>query len=129
MMHLATLALALTLCACGGLTAPSGAPDASSSGDSADASGSCASGVCGTAASIGSGAQCAQQFPSSGCLGGVCCVLAANSGPPFIDAAAGCFCASPDDIACAGWYRLPGGPGGTCGYGSLCCASAGGGDR
>jgi hypothetical protein len=118
----------LVLTACGGLTT-SGAPDASSSGDSADAGGSCASGVCGTAESIGSGAQCAQQFPSSDCLEGVCCVLAADAGPPFVDAAVDCFCASPDDIACAGWYRLPGGPGGNCGYGSLCCGSGGGADR
>ena len=55
-------------------------------------------------------------------------MLAADAGPPFIDAA-DCFCVSPDDIACPGWRRLPGGPGGTCGYGSLCCDSNGGADR
>src|ERR1700722_16047973 len=126
MKHPAVLALALTVCACGGLSTPSGAPDASSN-NSGETGGSCASGVCGTADSIGSGAQCAQQFPSD-CLGGVCCVLAAAAGPPFIDAADGCFCASPDDLGCERWYRLPGGPGGTCAYGSLCCDSTGGAD-
>lgn len=118
------VATLLLLAACGGQTAPSGAQDASSSSDSSDASASCASGVCGTAASIGSGAQCAQQFPSSDCLGHVCCVLADDAGPPFIDAA-DCWCISPDDLGCQAWYRLPGGPGGTCGYGSLCCGSSG----
>ena len=121
--------LALLVCACGGLTAPSAPPDASTAGTTSDADGSCASGVCGTAASIGSGARCSQVFASADCLGGMCCVLDADSGPPFTDAPTGCECVSPDDIACEAWYRYPGGPGGTCGYGSLCCAPSGGGDR
>ena len=119
------LALAVGTCGCGGVTQPSGAADAASDHAASDASGSCASGVCGMV----SGAQCAELFASSDCLGGMCCVLAADSGPPFIDAAVDCFCVSPDDLGCEHWYRYPGGPGGTCGYGSLCCGSAGNGDR
>lgn len=115
----------LGICGCGGLTHPSGVGDAAAGDATPDASGSCASGVCGAVP----GAQCAALFPSGDCLGGSCCVLAADSGPPFIDAAIDCFCVSPDDLACERWYRYPGGPGGTCGYGSLCCGSSGNGDR
>jgi hypothetical protein len=81
-------------------------------------------GVCG----VTPGATCASQYPSNDCLQHVCCVLAADSGPPFYDDAGSCpgsLCASPDDVGCgtvpgspisASWYRSK-----ICDVGDLCC--------
>jgi hypothetical protein len=113
---------------CSGSTASGGGTDAAveaaaaegghdASPDGGSEGGAPCTGVCGTP----SGVTCASQFASSDCLGGSCCILAADSGPPYYDDAGTCpgLCASPDDIGCQSWYRTS-----ACATGDLCCVSS-----
>jgi len=104
--------------ACGGAGSSSDAgPDGNAGSDAADGARPCT----GTGAVCAAGGfACAEQFASEGCLEHVCCILAADAGPPYYDDAGTCpgECASPDDIACSNWYRST-----TCVAGSLCCVA------
>ncbi len=112
----ASLVLGFASTACTSGTTPAGSADAASEG----ASNATCPGVCGGDGVTG--AVCASTFHTSACLGGTCCILAADSGPPFYDDAGSCpgGCSSPDDIACSTWYRTS-----ACATGDLCCVNAG----
>jgi hypothetical protein len=87
--------------------------DGGTAGDGEGGDQAC-TGVCGSGPSW----VCASQYKTSACFGGNCCILAADSGPPYFDDAGTCpgQCASPDDIGCPHWYRSSG-----CAAGDLCC--------
>jgi hypothetical protein len=105
----------------GGLLALSllcGCSSGSSAGGGADGGGQDGTAACPGVCASPSAFACASQFQTSGCLGGTCCVLAADAGPTYYDDAGSCpgQCASPDDVGCYSWYRSS-----VCGAGDLCC--------
>ena len=113
------LPLALVACSNGNGGSTDAAPDAvleAGGPDVADAGQPCTG--AGAVCASGPGFSCAQQFSTQDCLGGTCCVLAPDGGPPYYDDAGTCpgMCASPDDIGCPNWFRSN-----ACINGTACC--------